>query len=264
LPVFTPRTVSLFDLLGGLATIALAALVVWGSVASVRGRHRLGGTALLGVVFLVPLWLVWDVGNHEHAVAALPLFTVLAALGATAVGRRSGTVMLAVIAGMLVVVNGIGSVLLETQPHLSRTLLVADFVRETIPEEGTLMMVGVDAELRLALPHLGGRRIIDLTSLVHSARRAGAPPQEALDRWLRMASNTDRAWLLEEPESAEVLSWVAGLGIPEAVWRDALVRMRLGQAVILEADGIVLRNPVILHRIEIGAPRYPRGEPSAA
>jgi hypothetical protein len=263
LPVFPPWTVTLFDILGGVATVALATLVVWGTVVSVRGSHRLGVTALFGVAFLVPLWLVWDVGNHEHAVAALPLLVVLAALGAGAVGRRTGLVVLTAIAATLLTVNGIGSVLLETQAHLSRTLVVADFVRDTVPEDGTLVMVGVDPKLRLSLPHLGGRRVVDLTSLVHSARRAGATPRAALDRWLRLASTADDPWLLEDPASPEVLDWVEGLGIPKAVWRDAVARMSLGRATILEADGVVLPKPVTLHRLEIGARRYPGQEPSA-
>jgi hypothetical protein len=188
---------------------------------------------------------------------------VLAALGATA-ARKMGTFALVAIAGTLLVVNGIGSVLVETQPHLSRTLLASDFVRGTIPESGTLVLVGVDPELRLALPHLGGRRVIDLTALVHSARRAGATPRDALDRWLRLASAANDPWVLEDPASPEVLRWVEGLGIPEVVWRDALARIRLGQVTTLEADGVVLRQPITLRRLGIGARQFPGREPSAA
>jgi hypothetical protein len=252
---------TLFDVLGVLATVCLATLVVWGTVESIRENLRLGVAAVLGVAFLVPLWLVWDVGNHEHAVAALPLFAVLAALGAAA-ARRVGTVALVAIAGTLLIVNGIGSVLLETQPHLSRTLLASDFVRETVPEGGTLVLVGVDPEFRLALPHLGGRRVIDLTALVHSARRAGATPRDALDRWLRLASRADDPWLLENPDSPTVLRWIGELGIPEVVWRDALARMSLGQVTTLEADGVVLRQPITLRRLGIGARQFPGPEPS--
>jgi hypothetical protein len=263
-PVFPHWVVACFDILGGVATLGLTALVISGLVVTIRGKHRLGVTAGLGVACLVPLWMVWDVGNHEHAVAALPMFIVLTTLGVAAVGRRSGQVILAVIAVILVLVNGIGSVLLETQAHLSRTLLVADFVRETVPEDGTLVMVGVDPELRLALPHLGGRRVVDLTSLVHSARRAGATPRDALDRWLQSASMAADPWLLEEPGSPAVLCWVDELGIPEAVWRDALLRMSLGQAESLKADGVVLRAPVTLQRLEIGVRKLPDREPATA
>jgi hypothetical protein len=261
LPVFSQWVTTLFDVLGVLATVCLATLVVWGTVESIRENLRLGVAAVLGVAFLVPLWLVWDVGNHEHAVAALPLFAVLAALGAAA-ARRVGTVALVAIAGTLLIVNGIGSVLLETQPHLSRTLLASDFVRETVPEGGTLVLVGVDPEFRLALPHLGGRRVIDLTALVHSARRVGATPRDALDRWLRLASRADDPWLLENPDSPTVLRWIGELGIPEVVWRDALARMSLGQVTTLEADGVVLRQPITLRRLGIGARQFPGPEPS--
>jgi hypothetical protein len=251
LPVYSLWAMNLFDALAVLATAVLAVLVVWGAYVSIRDGFRLGVTAALGVGFMVPLWLVWDVGNHEHAVAALPLFVVLATYGAAAAGRRLGTIMLAVIAAILVVVNGVGSVLLETQPHLSRTLLAADLVRETIPEDGTLVMVGVDPELRLALPHLGGRRTIDLTALVHSAHRAGATPQEALDRWLHRASTADSTWMLEDPDSPPVQRWVAKLGIQDEMWRDARSRLRLGKGATLAADDIVVHERITIRPVDI-------------
>ena len=199
--------------------------------------------------------MVWDVGNSEHVVAASPLFAALVALGASAAGRKIGSLLLAAVAMTLLIVNGVGSALLGTQPHLSRTLLVSDFVRETVPESGALVAVGVDAELRLALPHLGGRRVIDLTSIVHSARRAGATPREALGRWLQLAAAADDTWILEDPDSSAVGRWVTELGIPDEMWREARALLRLGGGQTLAADGLVVRQPITLHRLEISSDR---------
>jgi hypothetical protein len=251
LPVYSPWVMTIFDVLGVLATIVLAALVVWGTVVTIRDKGRLGVVATLGIAVLVPLWLVWDVGNSEHAVAASPLFAALVAVGATAAGRRIGSLLLAAVATMLLVVNGVGSTLLGTQPNLSRTLLVADFVHETVPEGGALVTIGVDPELRLALPHLGGRRVIDLTSIVHSARRAGATPQEALGRWLQLAAAADGTWLLENPDSAVTEQWIAELGIPEQAWRSARSMLRFGPGATLEADDVVIRQSITLRHFEL-------------
>jgi hypothetical protein len=253
LPVFSRGTTILFDVFGLLATVCLAALVVWGTVVSVRKKSPVGVASVLGIASLVPLWLVWDVGNSEHAVAASPLFAVLVAVGASAAGRKIGGALLAAVAMMLLIVNGVGSALLGTQPSLSRTLVVADFVRETVPENGSLVAVGVDPELRLALPHLGGRRVIDLTAVVHSARRAGATPQEALGRWLQLAAAADDTWLLEDPDSAEVRRWVAELGVGDRMWLEARALLRLKGGVTLAADDVVIRRPITLRRLEIGS-----------
>ena len=251
LPVYSPWMVTLLDVLGVIATVVLAALVVWGAVVTMRDKGRLGVAAILGTAVLVPLWLVWDVGNSEHAVAASPLFAALAAVGASAAGRKVGSLLLTAVATMLLIVNGVGSALLGTQPNLSRTLLVADFVHETLPEGGALVTIGVDPELRLALPHLGGRRVIDLTSIVHSARRAGATPQDALGRWLQLAAAADGRWLLEDPDSAVTEQWIAGLGIPEQAWRSARAMLLLGGSATLEADDVVVREAITLRQLEI-------------
>jgi hypothetical protein len=251
LPVYSQSAISLFDLLGVFATIVLAALVVWGVVATIRDKAQLGFVAVLGITVLVPLWLVWDVGNSEHAVAASPLFAALIAMGASAAGRRIGSALLAAVATMLLIVNGVGSALLGTQPNLSRTLLVADFVHEIVPEGGALVTIGVDPELRLALPHLGGRSVIDLTSIVHSARRAGATPEEALGRWLQTAAAAADTWMLEDPDSIVTEQWIAELGIPKPAWRSARSIIRLEHGAILEADEVVIRQSITLRRLEI-------------
>jgi hypothetical protein len=244
-----------FDVFGALAVIVVAALVVKGLFVAVRDRHPLGFAASLGVASLAPLWLVWDIGNPEHAVAASPLFAVLIAVGALSLGPRTGASVLAALAVILLIVNGLGSALLQTQPNLSRTLLVADHVRRTVPDQGTLVAVGVDAELRLALPHLGGRRVVDLTAIVHSARRAGAPPQDALDRWLQRAAVADETWMLEDPDSEYVRDWVEELGISSRAWREARARLRLGQGSKLEADGVVMIRSITLRQLQVGFPQ---------
>jgi hypothetical protein len=158
---------------------------------------------------------------------------------------------LAAAAVAMLVVNGLGSALLETQPHLSRVMVVADHIQRTVPDGGTLMMIGVDAELRLGLPYLASRHVVDLTSLVHSARRAGAPPAAAVERWLLMAADSQEPWMLEDLDSAAVVEWVGELGIPEADWRRARSRLAFGDGATLPADGVAIRSPVTLHRVEV-------------
>ena len=252
LPVYPLWTSILFDILALLATLGLTVLVGIGAFRAARDRHPLGVTALLGIASLTPLWLVWDVGNPEHAVAASPLFAVLIALGAGSCGQKAGTVALAAGASVLLVVNGLGSALLQTQPHLSRTLVVADHVRQTLPEGATLVTVGGDAELRLALPHLCGRRVIDLTALVVSARRAGATPDEALERWVARVAAADETWLLEDLDSEDVGRWVEDLGVSDQSWRDARARLRVGRGSTLHADGVALKQSITLRHIEVG------------
>jgi hypothetical protein len=255
LPVYPPWAGVVFDVLAVLSILALTAFFAWGAYTAVRNKHRLGVSAILGVVCLIPLWLVWDVGNPEHAVAASPLFAVLVALGASAVRPRAGRIGLAVAAASMLTVNGLGSALLQTQANLSRTLLVVDHVRETIPEQASLVSVGVDAELRLALPHLGGRRVVDLTAIVHSARRAGASPEDALERWIQSVAAADSAWMLEDPDSLSVRHWVEELGIPHQVWREALAQCRFGRASTLEADGVVMKQSINLRPVEVATPQ---------
>jgi hypothetical protein len=112
-------------------------------------------------------------------------------------------------------------------------------------------MIGVDAELRLGLPYLASRHVVDLTSLVYSARRAGAPPTAAVDRWLLMAADAQDPWMLENPDSPAVSHWVGELGIPGYDWGRARSRLALGGGATLPADGVAIRSPVTLHRVEV-------------
>ena len=257
LAVYPPSAAALFDLLGAFAAVVLAAAVVWGGLRGLRARNPLVVAALSGIAVLVPLWLVWDTGNTEHAVAATPLFAVLAAIGFSALPRRVSIASLAAVAVALLVANGLGSALPRTQPQLSRTLVVAEHVRATIPEDGLLVAVGIDPELRLALPYLSSRRVIDLTSEVHAARRSRAPAVAARERWLQTAAAAPEAWLLEDLERAEVAAWVEELGVPPAAWQYARRTLRLGPGVTLEADGVVIREPVILRRLRVVGPPPP-------
>jgi hypothetical protein len=109
----------------------------------------------------------------------------------------------------------------------------------------------VDPELRLALQHLGGRRVVDLTALVYSARRAGASPEKAVERWLQRGAAADDTWMLEDPDSPIVRRWVAELGVPDQSWRTARARLRLGRGPTLEADGVVIKEPITLRRLEV-------------
>jgi hypothetical protein len=155
------------------------------------------------------------------------------------------------------VANGLGSALPRTQPQLSRTLVVAEHVRATVPEDGLLVAVGIDPELRLALPYLSSRRVIDLTSEIHAARRSRAPAVAALDRWLRTAAAAPEAWLLEDLDRPEIAAWVEELGVPPVAWQQARRALRLGPDVTLEADGVVIREPVILRRLLVVGPTSP-------
>ena len=251
LPVYPSWVMWLFDVLGVIALAVLGALFIWGVVVVLRGGSRVGLAALAGIAVLVPLWLVWDSGNTEHVVAAAPLFVVLVAVGASSIRLRVALAALATAAVSLLVVNGLGSALLETQPHLSRVMVVTDHVQRTVPDTGTLMMIGVDAELRLGLPYLASRHVVDLTSLVHSARRAGAPPVAAVERWLLMAADSQEPWMLEDLDSEAVVQWVGELGIPEADWRRARSRLAVGDGATLPADGMAIRSPVTLYRVEV-------------
>lgn len=261
LPVYPPLVVTAFDLLGLMAAIVLTALVVLGVLRGFKRHNRLASVAVSGILALIPLWLVWDVGNTEHVVAASPLFAVLVAVGARSLPRRLAIAALAFSAGGLLVTNGLGSALLETQPHLSRTLVVAEHVRETVPEDGVLVAIGVDAQLRLSLPYLSSRRVVDLTKFELSSRRAGASPDEALYQWLATATAAEdegrELWLLEQLDDSEVIAWIDELGITEEEWLRVRRVLQVRGGSVLDADGLVVRRPIVLRRLEVGALSLP-------
>lgn len=261
LPVYPAGLMDIFDLVGLAAAIILGALAVTGLMLGISRRRRLATVAAGGIAALIPLWLVWDVGNTEHVVAAAPLFAVLVAVGSEALPRRLAVAILAVSAAGLLVANGVGSALLGTQPHLSRTLLIADHVRHTVPADGVLVAVGVDPELRLSLPYLASRRVVDLTLFEASVRGGNVPPDAALERWVAAAAAAGaegrELWLLENIDSPEVDDWIANLGISRARWLIVCGRFRVDEGVVLSPDGLVLRTPLTLRRLEIRASPQP-------
>lgn len=256
LPVYPQSVMVFFDVLGQVAAAGLAVLVFLGAVRGSVKRLPLASTAVAGIAVLIPLWLIWDVGNTEHVVAAAPLFAVLAALGASSLPRPWGVTVLAIFASGLLLANGLGSALLETQPQLSRTRVVAEHVRETVPEDGVLVAVGVDPELRLGLPYLASRRVIDLTKFVSSAGRSGTSPDEALVQWWAAVAAAAAAgrdlWLLEDLDDPAVAAWIAKIGISEGAWRRVRAALQVGGGSTLNADGLVVRRPVTLRRLEAG------------
>ena len=257
LPVYPPSVMTVFDLLGLIAAIVLAALTVLGVVRGLKQHEALASAAVGGILVLVPLWLVWDAGNPEHVVAASPLFAVLVALGASSLPRRWAVTALSVSAAGLLIANGFGSALIETQPHLSRPLVVAGHVRGTVPEQGVLIAVGVDPELRLGLPYLSSRRVVDLTLFASSARRAGTSPDEALYRWFAATAAAGaegrELWSLEKLDDPEVVAWIDELGITRGEWLRVRRALHVGGGSVLNADGLVVRRPITLRRLEVRA-----------
>jgi hypothetical protein len=252
-PVFPSSVGALFDGLGWLVVVLLAVLLCAGVAAVMRQRPPLGVVAVAGIAALLPLWLVWDTGNTEHVVAAAPLFATVLACGSVAVGVRRSLPILVAAAVAMLVVNGVGSALIGTQKHLSRTLVVAEHVREHLAQHATLISVGIDHEYRLTLPYLSGRRVVSLTSTVHAGSRAGASPHDALRRWLEAASSAPDPWLLEDLDDPSVAAWVEELGITAGEWRWARSHFRVRSVTELPADGVVIRRPLRLQRFEFVA-----------
>ena len=51
--------------------------------------------------------------------------------------------------------------------------------------------------------------------------------------------------------AAAVVQWVGELGIPEANWWRARSQLTSGDGATLPADGVVIRSPVTLYRVEV-------------
>jgi hypothetical protein len=51
--------------------------------------------------------------------------------------------------------------------------------------------------------------------------------------------------------AAAVVRWVGELGIPEADWRRTRSRVAFGDGATLPADGVAIRSPVTLYRVEV-------------
>ncbi len=224
-------------------------LVLVGMVQAVRRRDPLVWTALLGVMAFLPLWLVWDVGNVEHAVGAIPLLAVLVAAGVEAVPGRAGPVLLGMLVLGLAVVNGLGSAIPQSLPENGPVTVRALFAAETVPEDGLILSLGRDPRLRLGLPYLSGRRVNDLALLVAGARRRGLPPAAALEVWLHRTREVRQLWALEDLFDPASAGWLAEQGITPGQWEAVRRRFRIVGSAALPADGIAVRRPFTLYRL---------------
>lgn len=230
--------------------VSLAGLLVaLGCFHAARRRDPLSWTALLGVLAFLPLWLLWDVGNVEHAVGAVPLFAILLAAGAEILPGRSGPVLLGILALGLAVVNGLGSAIPQSLPGNGPVTVRALFVARTVPEDGLILSLGMDARLRLGLPYLSGRRVDDLALILAGARRRGLPPATALEAWLDRARGTRRLWALEDLFDPGAGPWLAERGIPPERWERVRRRFRIVDTVTLPADGVAVRREFTLYRL---------------
>jgi len=251
-PLFTQSVARAFDGAGAIATAVLVLLLLAGVVAAVRLRPPLAATAGLALAAFVLLWLVWDVGNVEHVVAATPLFAVLIAYGAQELGPRGGTLALAGVLVVFLVSNGLGSAVPQARQENSRTCMVASFVSENTPADAVVISVGTDARVRLALPYLSGRRVVDLTLAVASARRQRQPATVALAYWSDTARSARHVYALPDVFAPSSLAWVERIGLPTDRFAAVVAGFHVVRRHELPADGVVLDAPFVLR--EISAP----------
>jgi hypothetical protein len=250
-PVFSAATVRSLDLAGDAALVLLGLMLILGVRAAVRDRHPLAVTASLALAAYVPLWLVWDAGNTEHAVAATPLFATVIAFGAATLPRRSGGPALGVALALLVITNGLASAVPQSRAENSRNWVIASFVATNLPDDALLLSVGVDPALRLSLPYLSGRRVVTLTLDVNSARLQGRPPLDGLTYWLRAGGAARSVWVTPDVLDPRSIVWVEQLGIPAGRWARFAARIRPGQRRMLPPDGVVIREPFVLTEITL-------------
>jgi len=250
-PVFSAATSRWLDLAGGLAVVLLLVALVAGVIVAVRGRNPLAVTASLGLAAYLPLWLVWDVGNPEHAVAATPLFAALVAFGAARLPRRTGEITLGLVLALLLVVNGLASAVPQSRVENSRECVIASFVSATLPEDAVLLAVGVDPTLRLSLPYLSGRRVVTLALDVESARTQGLPPLEGLAYWLRAGHAAHSVWVTPDVLDPRTATWMHQLDIQPGTWTRFVAAIRPGQRRKLPLDGVVIREPFVLTEITL-------------
>jgi hypothetical protein len=248
-PVLVPAAARVMDVLGSTAVPLAAGLVVAGVWRLVRHDDRLGRLSLVALAAFLPLWMVWDVGNPEHAVAAAPLFGVLLALGASQLPRWWGNAALGALLAILLTVNGLVGAVPQSRSENGRLWITASFVTERVPADAVILAVGADSRLRLGLGYLSGRRIVDLTLVVRSAGLNGRPPAEGLGYWLERAREAPSLWALDEIYSAEGEHWVSTLGISASIWRGAVSRLPRVETFELEADGAVLSRPFRIHEV---------------
>lgn len=251
---FNAGVLSWLRLAGWIAVAVLVLLIGAGIAESIRCRRRHGLMAIGGILAFLPLWMVWDVGNVEHMVATVPLFAVLAGLGASTLPRRGGEMALTIAVLALFTVNGIGSILPRTRADSSRVCVVASFVNRTVGEDAVVLAVGRDPRLRLGLPYLSGRRVRALSLYLEGARRRGLAPERGVAAWLAPALRSREVWAFGDVFDPASSRWLEDRGLDPAVWR----RVRASLAPVgersLAADGVALRRRCVLYRVAIGRP----------
>ncbi|HVN32878.1 MAG TPA: hypothetical protein VMT45_12925 [Thermoanaerobaculaceae bacterium] len=250
-PVFSAATVRWLNIAGAVAFGLLALMLIAGVRATVRDRHPLAVTAALALAAYIPLWLVWDTGNPEHAVAATPLFAALIAFGAATLPRRIGEVGLTSALALLLVVNGLASAVPQSRPENSRNWVIASFVSTSLPKDALLLSVGVEPTLRLSLPYLSGHRVVTLTLDVNSALRQGRPPLDGFSYWLHAGSSARSVWVTPDVLDPSSVPWIEQLGIPGGNWVRFTSAIRPGERRVLPPDGIVIREPFALTQITL-------------
>lgn len=255
--VWPPAAVQVGLVLGGAAVVVVALLVVRGLVEAWVRRPPLAVTAALGLGAYLPLWLLWDAGNVEHTVAAVPLLATLAAFGADAFGAAVGRVALGAAVAVLAVVNGVGSALPASRPENCRVWVTAAEVARRLPSGAELLAVGADARLRLGLPYLSGRRVIDLTMAVEGARRQGLSPADGLRAWVTAAGSSRELWALPDVLDPASSRTFAALGLSESAWQQVAGSIFTGESLVIPADGVALREPFVLTRVALARPTPP-------
>ena len=253
-PVLKGGVAAGFSTVETVLVLLTAILLALGIVRAARRRDPLPWTALLGVLAFLPLWLLWDVGNVEHTVGAVPLFTVLLVAGAESLPRRTGPALLGVLALGLAAVNGLGSAIPQSLPENGPVTVRAGLTARNVPAEALILTLGMDARLRLGLPYLSGRRFDDLALLLAGARRRGLPPSAALEAWLRRAREGRQLWATEDLFDPAAASWLADRGIPSASWQRIRRQLHVLDTRTFPPDGIALKRPFTLHRIAISPP----------
>jgi hypothetical protein len=250
-PVFSPATSRWLDAASAVALAVLLVTIAAGVLAAVRDRNPLAVTAALGLAAYVPLWLVWDVGNVEHAVAVTPLFATLIAFGAARLPGRSGEVGLATVLAVFLVVNGLGSAVPQSRPENGRDWVIATFVSDNVPKDAVVLSVGVDPRLRLSLPYLSGRRVVTLRLDVESARDQGRSPMDGLAYWMGAGIAGRSVWVTPDVLDPRSAGPVERMGIPLGLWSRVVQAARPVERRVLEPDGLVIREPFVLTRISL-------------
>ena len=238
-PVWPAPFVLVADVCGWVACGGLGLLVLLGIRGAVRQRAPLATTALLGIAAFVPVWLLWDVGNVEHAVAAAPLLAVLAAVGAASLPRQAGRWGLGLVFLALVVANGLASAIPQARPENSRPLTIASFVAASVPADAVVLSIGTDPRVRLSLGYLSGRRVLDLTRAGDAARREGKSPEQAWRWWLGQAEAARSVWATPDVFDPASRGWIERYGIRPDALDELATTWRVGERRRLPGDEVV-------------------------